>query len=75
MATVIIYQTLPSAANKFDVPVFAGDFTTFMAELSIASGELLMLGDFNLHVDYACDQPANTFLDLWSQTTCHKCYQ
>ena len=33
-------------------------------EVSIASGELPMFGDFNLHVDDACDQSANTFLDL-----------
>ena len=37
-----------------------------MEELSIASGELLMFGDFNLHVDNACDQSAYTFLDLIS---------
>ena len=37
-----------------------------MEELSIASGELLMFGDFNLHVDDVCDQYANTFLDLIS---------
>ena len=37
-----------------------------MEELSIASGELLMFGDFNLHVDDVCDQYTNTFLDLIS---------
>ena len=37
-----------------------------MEELSIAPGELLMFGGFNLHVDDTCDQSANTFLDLMS---------
>ena len=57
------YRPPPSAANKLIFPVFVKDFTIFM-EVSIASGELPMFGDFNLHVDDACDQSANIFLDL-----------
>ena len=64
--TIIIYRPPPSAANKLNFPAFVEDFTTPMEELSIASGELLMFGDFNLHVDDVCDQYANTFLDLIS---------
>ena len=61
--TVLIHRPLPSAENKLYFSMFVREFTCLL-ELSITSGELLIFGDFNLHVENSSDSHACQFLDL-----------
>ena len=61
---VLIYRPPPSAENKLTFSMFVREFTCLLEELSITSGELLIFGDFNLHVENSSDSHACQFLDL-----------
>ena len=53
------YRPPPSATIKLTTSLFLSEFTTLLENLSITSGELLILGDFNLHIDLHIDKPSN----------------
>ena len=61
---LVVYCPTPSATNKLTVSLFLSEFTTLLANLSITSGELFILGDFNLHVDKPSDPDASQFFSL-----------
>ena len=61
---IVVYRPPPSATNKLITFLFLSEFTTLLENLSITSGELLILGDFNLHVDQPSDPDASQFLSL-----------
>ena len=43
---------------------FIDEFTTYMYKQATASGKLLVLGDFNIHVEDLSDLPARKFREL-----------
>jgi len=57
---IIIYRP-PSSVP---LPTFYREFSLLLEELATASGELLIVGDFNLHVDSSRDVNALHFCDL-----------
>ena len=57
---IIIYRP-PSSVP---LSTFYHEFSLLLEVLSTASGELLIVGDFNLHVDSSCDVNALHFCDL-----------
>ena len=61
---IVVYRHPPSATNKFTTSLFLSEFTMLLDNLSITSGELLILGDFNLHVDKPSDPDASQFFGL-----------
>ena len=61
---IVVYRPPPSATNKLTTSLFLSEFTTLLENLSITSGELLILGDFNLHVDKPSDPDASQFFSL-----------
>ena len=48
---IVLYRPPPSATNKLTTSLFLSEFTTLLENLSITSGDLLILCDFNSHVD------------------------
>ena len=46
------------------MPVFRTEFSTIMAKLILLQSELIITGDFNIHVDNPSDHAASTFLSL-----------
>ena len=46
------------------LPTFYREFSLLLEELATASGELLIVGDFNLHVNSSRDVNALHFCDL-----------
>ncbi len=60
---VAIYSPPPSVKNKLMVEMFFTEFS-LLEELNTAPGNLLILGDFNLHVDNSQNAPAMRFLNL-----------
>ena len=59
----IIYRPPPSAVNKLTFTGFMDEFTEFLAEAVMTTGKLLILGDFNIHVNSASSE-SNKFQSL-----------
>ncbi|PIK34016.1 hypothetical protein BSL78_29160 [Apostichopus japonicus] len=61
---VLIYQPPPSRTNGCKTADFLDEFASFLEVLVIAPGRLIILGDFNIHVDNASNGDALKFHDL-----------
>ena len=49
--TIVIYRTPPSKVNNLRASMFFKEFCTFLEQVIILSGNILIVGDFNFHVD------------------------
>ena len=58
---MIIIHRPPSSVP---LSTFYREISLLLEEMATASGELLVVGDFNLHVDSLCDVNADHFGDL-----------
>ena len=47
---VVVYRPPPSKKNKLTAVMFLTEFQILLEKLATASGELLLIGDFNFHV-------------------------
>ena len=47
----IIYRPPPSAKNKLTFPMFMDEFPQFLADAVLTAGKLLIMGDFNIHMN------------------------
>ncbi|XP_072041380.1 uncharacterized protein [Amphiura filiformis] len=47
---IIIYRPHPTKANGFTLNRFMEEFEDFLQEVSLLTGKLIMLGDFNFHM-------------------------
>ncbi len=61
---VIIYHPPPSVKNRLTPETFFIEFATFLEEILITSGNLVILGDFNFHVDNPNNPVAIKFLNM-----------
>ncbi len=61
---VIIYRPPPSPKNKFTVSMFLEEFTSLLERLATAHGHLVMVGDFNFHINDPKDSDAKRFMDV-----------
>ena len=60
---IVGYRVPPSVQNKIQSS-FITDFSDLIEQTSNLSGKLIILGDFNIHVDNNNDAETNQFLDL-----------
>ena len=60
----VLYGPPPSTENGFTASMFFNEFPILLERLAVASGHLLLTGDFNFHVDDRIDSLASRFLDL-----------
>ena len=60
----VLYRPPPSTENGLTATMFFNEFPILLERLAVASGHLLMTGDFNFHVDDRTDSLASRFLDL-----------
>ena len=60
----VLYRPLPSKQNGLTSTLFFSKFPKLLERLAVSSGKLLLLGDFNIHVDHCSDRSALRFLDL-----------
>ncbi|KAK7915506.1 hypothetical protein WMY93_011267 [Mugilogobius chulae] len=58
LVTAVIYR--PPKPN----PSFLSEITDFLTKLTAISSSILLLGDFNFHIDCKNSKPATEFLDL-----------
>jgi len=61
---VTIYRPPPSRVNRFTVKEFLGEFSVMLELLTISAGRLLMVGDFNFHMDNRDDHDTKSFTSL-----------
>ncbi|KXJ06763.1 hypothetical protein AC249_AIPGENE9319 [Exaiptasia diaphana] len=61
---IILYRPQYSEDHKVPVNVFLDEFAHYMESLILSREDLLIVGDFNLHVEMANDVDAKKFLDL-----------
>ena len=64
MRIVNIYRPPPSATNGLTVALFLNEFSLFLEQLVITYAPLVIVGDFNFHVNDPGDTTARRFLDL-----------
>ena len=60
----IIYRPPPSSVNKLSVSLFLEEFADYIHYLNTAPGHLIILGDFNLHLDCPEAADVNKFISL-----------
>jgi hypothetical protein len=63
---VIVYRPPPSKKNTFTTKMFLEEFGDLLAHYTLTSGSLIIVGDFNFHVDIPSNPDTkrlNTLLD------------
>ena len=58
-----IYRPEP---NEFTMSAFLKDFSTFLESVCVLSNEVLILGDFNIHLDKVDNSNVKHFLEILS---------
>ena len=61
---VIVYRPTPSNTNGFTPAIFLDEFFTFLEQYVTIPGSLLIVGDFNFHVDTCDSEHVAAFLQL-----------
>ena len=67
----IIYRPPPSTENWLTVAGFLADYGNFMVGYISNNGKLLMMGDFNFHVNGVVDTTAKRFLSIVDDLNLH----
>lgn len=60
----VIYRPPPSSTNNLSNAMFFEEFSTFLECFSTDPGSILLVGDFNFHVEDTSNVAAGQFLDL-----------
>ena len=61
---VVLYRPPPNNKNKLTSSLFFNDFSSLLEILTVGSTQLLLTGDFNVHVDVVNDRDAVKILNL-----------
>ena len=59
-----VYRPPPSIRNKNSTSLFLNEFEHFLIDKATENGKLIIIGDFNFHVDDTSDDNATRFLNL-----------
>jgi len=69
---VLVYRPPPSTENGFTKAGFLSEFDNFIDEISTHPGKLVLLGDFNIHVDTPEESDARHFLTTLATSGLHQ---
>ena len=61
-----VYRPLPSAGNKLTTRDFLDEFGMFLSDDSIPAENVLVVGDFNFHMDKPNDPDTRRFVQLYN---------
>lgn len=61
---IVVYRPPPSGVNGSSVSQFLCEFSTFLEHLVLLPGEILVMGDFNFHVNDPTNHSAREFAFL-----------
>ena len=64
LTLIIVYRPPPNKKNKATAKQFCQEFTELLEEKTAIANKLLVVGDFNFHIDNQNDLIAKTFNDL-----------
>ena len=62
---ITLYRPPPNSKNKFSNSQFLREFADLLAEIVLLNGELIVLGDFNIHVNKSSDTNSQQFISLY----------
>ena len=65
LRAVIIYRVPYSAVHSVSTNAFFAEFSDYMESIILAPEKLVIMGDFNIHVDVAGDKDASKLQDLF----------
>jgi len=60
---VIVYRP-PSQSTKCSEGIFLSEFSDFLQPLALSAGKLLIVGDFNIHIEKATNSSSTKLLSL-----------
>ena len=63
---LVVYRPHPTQVNNFTVVKFMEEFEDFLNEVSLLPGKLVMVGDFNFHVNKPEKSEVSNFITLIS---------
>ena len=63
---IVLYRPPPSPTNGLTHRMFMEDFAMFLEQQTLTTGQLLIVGDFNYHVEDGTDREARQFIDMVS---------
>ena len=61
---MVVYKPPPSKRNQLNIIMFLGEFSSFLDKDVTTTEALVIVGDFNFHLDNENDQSAARFQDL-----------
>ena len=61
---VTVYRPPPSGSNALTTSGFLSEFSILLEQLSLASGDTVLVGDFHFHYENMHDNSANNFREL-----------
>ena len=61
---ITLYRPPPNQKNKFTTSQFFEEFSSFLQDKVTGSGDLLMVGDLNFHLDKKTDNTTHKFTDI-----------
>ena len=61
---IVVYRPPPSTDNALTVDLFFNEFSILMEEVITSNAELVIVGDFNFHVDVSDDGNSTRFSSL-----------
>ena len=61
---VVIYRPPPSQKNGLKTNIFLEEWSVFISKLATSVNELMVVGDFNLHVDVTDDSASKRYLSI-----------
>ena len=64
LRVVIVYRRPYSDEHKVSFDVFINEFSNYLESVVLSKENLLIIGDFNIHMDVPSDTKTNRFLDL-----------
>ena len=64
LQVAVLYRPPPSRKNKLTNAMFFDDFATFLQNHMYGSGDLVLLGDMNFHLDRPDEPLPKRFIDL-----------
>ena len=62
--TILIYRPPSSGTNGLSVSLFYEEFTNLLEDVAVSPSEILLVGDFNFHIDDQNDMSAKRFIDI-----------
>ena len=69
---IVVYRLRPNKTNGLTSDMFFNELSILLESLATIFGNLLLVGDFNFHLDISTDREAIKFLDFLNSANLHQ---